>query len=85
MNLCKLRMKVLYGSRDSVSLRLFEEAKKQYYEILNSQEVLWKQKAKQFWLNARDQNSKYCHAMALVRWRKILISKLRDEDGNWLD
>ncbi|XP_060968286.1 uncharacterized protein LOC133035873 [Cannabis sativa] len=47
------------------------------------QEIYWKQRSKQFWLNGRDKNSKYFHATASSRKRNNQIVQLQDNDGVW--
>lgn len=59
----------------------FFKARDEYYDILNQQEIYWKQKAKTFWLKDGDQNSKYFHAQASHRRKNNSITKLKDEEG----
>ncbi|KAM6543985.1 hypothetical protein CsatB_008432 [Cannabis sativa] len=54
-----------------------------YFEILAQQELYWKQRSKQFWLNGGDKNSKYFHATASSRKRNNQIVQLQDSNGVW--
>lgn len=81
---CKARMKELRRQRDVVSLKLYEEEKQNFYEILNQKECFWKQRAKQFWLKEGDRNSKYFHAVASRRKRNNQIVKLQNNNGEWV-
>lgn len=42
---------------------------------MNLEAILWRQKAREKWLNERDQNTKYFHCMANFR-RKIVSKRL---------
>ncbi|XP_058080703.1 uncharacterized protein LOC131228872 [Magnolia sinica] len=45
------------------------------------EEVFWKQKAKNSWLNEGDRNTKHFHALASERARRAMITSIKDESG----
>ncbi|XP_074360471.1 uncharacterized protein LOC141700659 [Apium graveolens] len=60
--------------------RYFEE-KKILEDLLLSEELYWQQRAKSFWLQDGDSNSKFFHAYATGRRKKNQIDKLKNENG----
>lgn len=82
---CKAEMKQVRGGRDEDSKLRYRKAKNEFIKILNQREIFWRQRSKQLWLQAGDQNSKYFHSFASNRRRNNQIHKLKNEDGHWLD
>lgn len=66
-------------------MQCLREAEIEYSKILTQQEDFWKQRAKQFWLQGGDCNSKYFHSYASSRKKKNQINKLKNKEGNWVD
>ncbi|XP_074347588.1 uncharacterized protein LOC141686452 [Apium graveolens] len=75
----------LRRKRDDLSIKEYKEVKHQLFLILDQKEILWRQRSKQFWLNAGDKNTKYFHATCNKRRRLNQIVKLKDESGKWFD
>nr|GMD16333.1 uncharacterized protein LOC109167502 [Ipomoea batatas] len=73
------------GRRDSHGIFLFKEAQAQYIRALHHQNDYWRQRAKQFWLQAGDTNSAFFHNTVRRRRQNNHISKLRDDDGAWVE
>ena len=46
--------------------------------------ILWRQRAKSFWLVGGDQNSKYFHSRATVRHRRNRITEVHNLSGEWV-
>lgn len=52
---------------DDDGIQLYFDEKEKLNELLLNEELYWKQRAKTFWLEARDTNSKFFHASASSR------------------
>ena len=76
---CRKRIKSLKFRRDEVSLQQFKDANNELGCLLNQQEAYWRQRAKQFWLNAGDSNTKFFHQFASHRRRKNSFEQLKNE------
>nr|GMD02284.1 uncharacterized protein LOC109184133 isoform X2 [Ipomoea batatas] len=79
------RMEITKGRRDPRGIILYKEAQEQYIRALHHQNDYWRQRAKQFWLQSGDTNSAYFHNSVRRRRQNNRITRLRDEDGNWVD
>lgn len=82
---CKGEMKKLKQRRDAGSVQQFGELKNRLFTILEQKEAFWKQRAKQFWLQEGDQNSKYFHRAATKRKNNNQITSLKNSSGVWVD
>lgn len=76
-------MALLRGRRDSAGIADFTEVQKRFNELLYSQEVFWKQRAKLIWLKERDMNSRFFHVAASTRKRRNSFTTLRNAHGQW--
>ncbi|PRQ56922.1 putative endonuclease/exonuclease/phosphatase [Rosa chinensis] len=64
-------------------LRLEAELIHDYENILNQQNLFWKQKSRDKWLQGGDRNTKFFHLTTLLRRRKNKIEGLFDSNGTW--
>ncbi|XP_062021093.1 uncharacterized protein LOC133737577 [Rosa rugosa] len=69
----------VYEPLDNVRVELESELN----DLLEREQVFWKQRAKVFWLTDGDINTKFFHQRASNRRRKNLIRGLFDEDNKW--
>lgn len=53
-----------------------------YHKALIQEELLWKQKSRESWLNHEDKNTRYFHTTTMVRRKRNKIEALSDDDGN---
>lgn len=51
---------------------------------MEQQNSYWRQRAKEFWLQDRDNNTKYFHNDVKRRRRNNIITRLKDSVGNWV-
>lgn len=82
---CKDVLQGLKGKRDARSVEMYEENQRLLFNIYAQKEKYWKQRVKQFWLREGDQNSRFFHASASTRRKVNQISKLKDQNGNWVE
>uniref|UniRef100_A0A803NTG1 Reverse transcriptase n=1 Tax=Cannabis sativa TaxID=3483 RepID=A0A803NTG1_CANSA len=83
LNKCNKVLKCLKNRRYEESIKKYKETQTQLYEILTQKEVFWRQRSKQLWLQAGDQNTKYFHACATSRKRNNHIVCLKNRAGVW--
>lgn len=60
-----------------------KELRKDINELLEKDEIMWKQRARVMWLEAGDRNSSYFHRKASARQTRNNIKGLEDMDGVW--
>ncbi|XP_062114673.1 uncharacterized protein LOC133825790 [Humulus lupulus] len=77
----KAILKVTQARRDESSVRYYKETQALLFETLSQQEIFWRQRSKQLWLQAGDLNTKYFHASANKRRRRNQVVSLKDENG----
>ncbi|XP_074342277.1 uncharacterized protein LOC141679769 [Apium graveolens] len=80
---CRIQMRKLRTRRDFAGARMYNAVRWEYMNFLEKQEVYWKQRAKQFWLQEGDRNTKFFHRNTSVRKKQNSVQKIKDEDGIW--
>ena len=68
---------------DLYAADVVKEARTKLNQILAQQKVYWRQRAKQFWLEEGDSNTKFFHRFTSARARKNAITHLKDKNGVW--
>lgn len=81
---CKSQLEALRHRRDPSGIRLFDSTQRNYILLLDRQNQFWRQRAKSFWLQHGDTNSKFFHNQVRSRRRANALSGLRDNSGNWV-
>ena len=74
----------LKDREDDDGIQLYFEEKEKLHDVLQHEELFWKQRAKAFWLKEGDTNSKYFHAVTSSKKKANHISALRSENGEWV-
>lgn len=85
---CKAQLKQLRSCQDAVSVFKYADVRQQLYMILDKNEIFWRRRSKQLWLESGDKNIKYFHASSSTRRRRNQIHKLKSVDGDsktWQD
>ena len=59
------------------------QLRKEINDLLNSEEIMWQQRAKVQWLGLGDRNTKNFHSKASERKKKNTILGLENEEGSW--
>lgn len=77
----KLILNSLVNREDEFGIKLYFKERERLNELLLHEKVYWKQRAKTFWLQEGDSNSKYFHAQASQRKRLNKIPYLLNDAG----
>lgn len=81
----KMEMKQFRGGKDARSKERYREARNELSKVLNQREIFWRQRSKQLWLSAGDQNGKFFHSYDSNRRRNNRINKLKNVEGQWME
>ncbi|KAL8143024.1 hypothetical protein V2J09_016056 [Rumex salicifolius] len=71
------------GPSDSL-LALERSLQDELGQILNQEELLWKQKSRESWLRDGDRNTSYFHLSTLIQRRYNRVSALKNNFGVWI-
>ncbi|XP_021810130.1 uncharacterized protein LOC110753525 [Prunus avium] len=63
---------------------LEKHLQQEFEDLLDQEDVFWKQKSRVSWLQGGDRNTKFCHITTLVRRRRNRIERLKDNNGDWI-
>lgn len=74
----------LKDREDYDGFQLYFDEKEKLSDLLLHEELYWKQRAKTFWLEEGDSDSRFFHASASSRKKTNHIDGLRAEDGSMI-
>lgn len=60
-----------------------KDLRKELEVVLDNEELLWKQKARNDWITNGDRNTKYFHSQVYKRRRRNNIKSLKLNNGEW--
>jgi hypothetical protein len=61
------------------------ELAKRIEKLLEQEEIYWQQRSRANWLKNGDKNTSYFHNYANARKKKNFISRLKNDDGGWVE
>ena len=61
------------------------ETKVELNKLFSTEEVMWKQRSRNCWLQLGDRNTSFFHEKASKRQQQNTISRLMDSNGIWQD
>lgn len=71
--------------KDEEGIKRYFEEKQKLNELLIHEELYWQQRAKAFWLEEGDPNSKFFYTYETKRKKMNRVSKLRNEEGELVE
>ncbi|XP_074342719.1 uncharacterized protein LOC141680371 [Apium graveolens] len=83
IGVCRERLRKLRARRDTHGISTYNAVRWEFLQLLEKQEIYWKQRAKQFWLKEGDQNTRFFHRFASSRRKTNLIQRIKDSAGVW--
>lgn len=80
---CRKKLRELRSRRDILGIQTYNEVRWKFLNLLEQQEIYWKQRAKQFWLREGDNNTRFFHKYASSRRKANAILRLKNDEGDW--
>ncbi|XP_019157468.1 PREDICTED: uncharacterized protein LOC109154044 [Ipomoea nil] len=77
------RLDRLKEDRTSAAVDEFRTVEGELEILIRQEEIFWKQRSKQLWLQHGDMNTKYFHRVASGRRRRNLLLRMKDQSGTW--
>ena len=78
----ELNSKVIRLGMDNESYLLEKELLAKQEDLLSKEEIFWKQKSREKWLEEGDRNTKFFHNSTLINRAKNKISSIKTQDGS---
>nr|GLL16686.1 uncharacterized protein LOC109158536 [Ipomoea trifida] len=75
--------KDFFRKTEAVKSRL--ESLRMKRDPAEQQHLFWKQRAKEHWWKGGDKNTKYFHNSVKMRRRRNKVTRLKNDDGEWVD
>lgn len=80
---CRSVLRRFRSQRDAPGVQRYNKARWDYLNLLEKQEVYWKQRAKQHWLREGDKNTRFFHRFASTRRQNNKLDRIKDANGEW--
>lgn len=77
--------RLLDQSISDANLEELKRCKQELKEVLNKEEIYWRQRSRVKWLKEGDRNTSFFHARANKRRKRNTIKGITDDDGNWVE
>ncbi|XP_074371315.1 uncharacterized protein LOC141712322 [Apium graveolens] len=82
---CREKLRRLRSRRDVMGIQDYNAMRWEYLNLLERKEIYWRQRAKQFWLQEGDQNTRFFHRYASMRKNSNSFRRIKNENGEWKD
>ncbi|XP_031402735.1 uncharacterized protein LOC116212324 [Punica granatum] len=79
-----IQSKLQRGTNPFLS-RLKAKLSAELEEVLSQEEIMWYQKSRSEWVKLGERNTKYFHAKAVQKRRRIRVEILRNDEGEWIN
>ena len=67
------QLRKLRSRRDAQGIQIYNDIRWKYMNLLERQEIFWKQRAKNFWLHEGDRNTRFFHQFASARFLLVNV------------
>jgi hypothetical protein len=66
----------MWGAESQIKM-----VQKELGQLLDKEELWWRQRAKEEWLSSGDRNTRFFHACASARWHRNQVGMIKDKNG----
>lgn len=82
---CRDKLKKLRSRRDVAGIHMYNNARWEFLNLLEKKEVYWRQRAKVFWLQNGDKNTRFFHQFASARRKNNGFQRIKNTAGEWVE
>lgn len=82
---CRTKLRRFRGRKDVVGIQTYNVVRWEFLNLLEKKEVYWKQRAKIFWLQHGDQNTRFFHIFASARKKNNAFQRIKNMAGEWVE
>lgn len=72
------------GNPQGADVQVLKTLQHEVSELLETEEIMWRQWSRNTWLTKGDRNTKFFHHQPCARKAKNVIKGIEDDDGVWL-
>lgn len=77
-------LEICYSSSPVVMLEQQKKVACEIDDLLEKEEIMWRQRSRATWLNEGDHNTNFFHKKASQRRKRNTIQKLKSENDSWI-